>query len=66
MRRCLNDYFFYCTGEPDAHVETTKIQYHDLGGKPCSQMTLVTMCRKDPKTCKFRTTQTQLSGKLAH
>ncbi|MBA7716181.1 hypothetical protein ES703_125246 [subsurface metagenome] len=66
MNRCLKDCSCYCSGKPDAHVEEREIHYLDLGCRPCSQRTLVTMCRKDPKTCEFLTTQTQLNEKLGH
>ena len=66
MNRCLSDCFCYCSGKPDAHVENTEVYYLDLAGKLRSQMTLVTMCRKDPRTCGSLTTQTQLNEKLTH
>ncbi len=66
MHRCLNDCLCYCSGEPDAHVEEREIHYYDLGCRIRSQITLVTMCRKNPETCEFLTTQTQLNKKLAH
>lgn len=60
MNRCLADVFAYCTGQPDAHVETSVITYLDLGSQQRTQETLVTMCRQDPKTCPSHLAQAKL------
>jgi hypothetical protein len=66
MDRCLNDSFCYCSGKPDAIVKKREIHYLDLGCRLRSQITPVTMCLKDPKTCGSLITQAQLNEKLAH
>ena len=60
MNRCLNDIFYYCKTKPDASVEETLIHCIDLGGRLCTQKTLITLCKKNHVTCLDKISQATL------
>jgi hypothetical protein len=51
MRRCLNDFFGYCTGEPQRTDKKESGFYADITGRIVPYMCALPHCEKDKKTC---------------
>ena len=66
MKRCLNDYFGYCYGNPNpvTHEETDTVV--DLGGKPKNVPHSITTCSNNTRTCSHYLTHSRLHQFLTH
>ena len=66
MKRCLNNCFCYCLGQPDASIKEVEWAYRDEGGRYVSQRGKITVCQKTTETCPDRITQTKLQASIPH
>lgn len=64
MWRCVNDFFGYCSKEPD-WGKLPMPAYAGDGTKPVDTGSVIGgICKNDPKTCPFYLTHTQVNLNL--